>query len=50
MDILENEIIPKYYDKPEEWTKMMKAAMTDVFRAFESGRMVNEYYLKMYDC
>ncbi|WP_298694036.1 alpha-glucan family phosphorylase [uncultured Sulfuricurvum sp.] len=50
MDILENEIIPMYYDKPEQWTQMMKTAMRDVIPAFDSGRMVHEYYTKMYGC
>ncbi len=49
MDILEFEIIPMYYDKPEEWTQLMRTAMFDVIPAFDSGRMANEYYLKMYD-
>ena len=49
MDILENEIIPMYYDHPEQWTQMMKAAMSDVIPAFDSGRMVHEYYTKMYN-
>ena len=49
MDIIENEIIPMYYDKPEQWTQMMKAAMSDVTPAFDSGRMADEYYIKMYD-
>lgn len=49
MDILENEIIPMYYDNPEKWTQMMRTAMEDVIRAFDSGRMANEYYLKMYN-
>lgn len=49
MDILENEIIPMYYNKPEQWTQMMKTAMSDVIPAFDSGRMANEYYLKMYN-
>lgn len=49
MDILENEIIPMYYDKPEHWTQIMKTAMFDVIPTFDSGRMVNEYYTKMYD-
>ncbi|WP_309499835.1 alpha-glucan family phosphorylase [Sulfurovum sp.] len=49
MDILENEIIPMYYQKPELWTQMMKAAMSDVIPTFDSGRLANEYYLKMYD-
>jgi starch phosphorylase len=49
MDILENEIIPMYYDNPEQWTQIMKTAMFDVIPTFDSGRMVNEYYSKMYD-
>ncbi len=49
MDILENEIVPMYYDKPENWTQIMKMAMFDVIPTFDSGRMVNEYYVKMYD-
>jgi len=49
MDILENEIIPTYYDNPEKWTQMMRTAMEDTIRAFDSGRMVHEYYSKMYN-
>jgi len=49
MDLLENVIIPMYYDKPEQWTQIMKTAMSDVIPAFDSGRMVYEYYTKMYD-
>jgi starch phosphorylase len=49
MDMLENEIIPMYYDKPEQWTQIMKKAMEDVIPAFDSGRMAHEYYVKMYD-
>jgi len=49
MNILENEIIPMYYDKPEQWTQIMKTAMLDVIPAFDSGRMVHEYYVKMYN-
>lgn len=49
MDILEDDIIPIYYDKPELWTQIMKTAMFDVIPYFDSGRMANEYYIKMYD-
>lgn len=48
MDILENKIIPMYYDKPDEWIQMMKNAMTDIIPTFDSGRMADEYYMKMY--
>lgn len=49
MDILENKIIPLYYNEPKEWIKIVKNAMSDVIPAFDSGRMVHEYYIKMYD-
>jgi starch phosphorylase len=49
MDMLENEIIPMYYEKQEHWTQIMKNAMSEVIPAFDSGRMVNEYYIKMYN-
>ncbi|QOY51806.1 alpha-glucan family phosphorylase [Candidatus Sulfurimonas baltica] len=49
MDILENKIIPTYYDEPAKWVEIMKSAMTDVEFQFNSGRMVAEYYLNMYD-
>ena len=49
MDILENEIIPMYYDHPEQWTQIVKTAMSDVIPAFDSGRMVHEYYVQMYN-
>ncbi len=43
-NILENEILPLYYDHPEKWFKMMKRNMIDVVKGFESGRMAHEYY------
>ncbi len=49
MDILENEIIPTYYDHPQQWTQIMRNAMNDVVPAFDSGRMAHEYYVRMYD-
>ncbi len=49
MDILENEIIPTYYGRSEQWTQIMRNAMNDVLPTFDSGRMAHEYYLKMYD-
>lgn len=49
MDILEDTIIPIYYDKPEEWVKIMKNAMKEIVPEFDSGRMANEYYVEMFD-
>ncbi len=49
LDIIENKIIPIYYDEPQKWTDIVKNAMSDVIPAFDSGRMAHEYYVKMYD-
>ncbi len=48
MDLLENEIIPMYYEDPANWTKMMKAGMQDVVPFFDSCRMATEYYERLY--
>lgn len=44
MDILENEVLPLYYDKPQQWFKIVKQSMKDVMPYFDSGRMADEYY------
>jgi starch phosphorylase len=48
LDLLENEIIPMYYEQPEKWLKLMKTSMTDVLPQFDSGRMADEYYKILY--
>jgi starch phosphorylase len=48
LDLLENEIIPMYYEQPEKWLKLMKTSMTDVLPQFDSGRMADEYYKNLY--
>lgn len=48
LDLLENEIIPMYYKSPAKWLKIMKAGMNDVLPYFDSSRMAQEYYEKMY--
>jgi starch phosphorylase len=48
MDILEQEIIPTYYDSPAKWLKIVKQSMRDVLPFFDSGRMAEEYYEKLY--
>ena len=49
LTLLEKEVIPTYYDSPEKWNKIVKKAMKDVSPFFESGRMAQEYYDKMYN-
>ncbi len=47
-DLLEKEVLPCYYNKPEEWNKVVDKSMTDVNAYFGSDRMADEYYTKLY--
>jgi len=49
MDILQNTILPIYYDKPKKWIKIMKNAMSEIEVEFDSSRMADEYYEKMFN-
>jgi starch phosphorylase len=49
MDIIEEKLIPMYYDRPKEWVGVMKRSMEDIMPAFDSGRMAYEYYVNMYN-
>ena len=49
MDILENNIIPIYYDKPKKWVKIMKNAMSEIEIEFDSGKMARNYYELMFN-
>ena len=46
--ILENEILPLYYDDHETWRQVVKNGMRDVQFQFDSNRMANEYYEILY--
>ncbi|HTF18189.1 MAG TPA: alpha-glucan family phosphorylase [Chryseolinea sp.] len=48
INTLENEIIPLYYKKPGDWLNIVKQGMHDVVPMFDSSRMANEYYEKLY--
>ncbi len=47
-EILENEILPTYYDHPEQWRKIQYNSMNDVKDQFNSDRMADEYYRILY--
>jgi len=47
-ELLEKEIIPMYYKSPDKWVTMMKSGMHDVLPYFDSSRMAQEYYDKLY--
>lgn len=48
-NLLENEIIPLYYDYPERWMQIVKNAMQDIIPLFNSNRMADEYYRLLYN-
>jgi starch phosphorylase len=47
-EMLEKEVIPTYYDKPEKWQEIVFKGMDDVIPEFTSARMADEYYKKMF--
>jgi starch phosphorylase len=52
-DILENDIIPVFYDRghdglPRRWVSMMKSSMHRLCPMFNSHRMVSEYWDRFY--
>ncbi len=48
LDMLENTIIPMYYENQSQWVDIMKSSMRDVLPFFDAGRMADEYYEKLY--
>ena len=49
-NILESKVLPLYYDNKDAWLDRVFNAMEDVSPAFNSDRMADEYYTKMYNC
>ena len=49
MDKLENVILPMYYNDKKQWVEIMKYAINDVMRQFDSSRMADQYYNLMYN-
>lgn len=47
--ILENEIIPMYYNQPKKWYEKVMKSMSQVVPFFDSDRMAHDYYEKMYN-
>lgn len=48
MDVLEQLVLPMYYQEHTKWLGIVKNAAAAVEPAFESGRMADEYYREMY--
>jgi starch phosphorylase len=47
-EILENDILPLYYNDFDTWRQVVKNGMRDVEFTFDSNRMVEEYYDILY--
>jgi starch phosphorylase len=47
-DMLQNEILPLYYEKYDTWRQIAKNGMRDVRYQFDAGRMAHEYYELLY--
>jgi starch phosphorylase len=47
--MLEEEILPLYYDNSDEWWDLVETSMKQIVPYFDSARMVDEYYAKMYN-
>lgn len=48
-EILENQILPLYYENYETWRQIVKNGMKDVRYQFDSNRMADEYYKLLYN-
>lgn len=48
LDTLEQEILPLYYQEPEQWLTIVKNGMRDILPLFDSDRLAREYYEKLY--
>jgi len=48
MDVLENIMLPMYYNDPAKWLSILRQGATDIVPLFESGRLADEYYQLMY--
>jgi starch phosphorylase len=47
-EILEQQILPLYYEDQDTWRQIRKNGMRDVRVQFDSNRMAHEYYEKLY--
>jgi glycogen phosphorylase len=47
--IIEEEVIPTYYNDQGKWSEMIRKSMDGIFPFFNSDRMADEYYKKLYN-
>ena len=47
--LLEDQILPMYYDRPADWQALVLRSMNDVNAYFGANRMAQEYYEQVYN-
>ncbi len=47
-DILENKVIPTYYDNPKKWQDIVFKAIDDVIPEFSANTLADKYYKELY--
>ncbi|RRJ64077.1 alpha-glucan family phosphorylase [Paenibacillus oralis] len=47
-DTLLNRVLPAYYGDRSQWVRMMRRSIETIQQSFATGRMLEEYYRKMY--
>lgn len=48
LDVLEQNIVPLYYQRPDEWQEYMRRARNLILKNFSTTRMLREYIKKLY--
>jgi len=48
LDVLEHNIVPMFFDNPDEWEKLMHNARNMVLNKFSATRMIKEYIEQLY--
>ncbi|GJM75714.1 hypothetical protein HMSSN036_79300 [Paenibacillus macerans] len=47
-DTLLNRVLPAYYGDRTQWVRIMQRSIETIRQSFSTGRMLEEYYRKMY--
>jgi starch phosphorylase len=45
---LNDQVLPTYYDRPDEWSRIVLNSMNDVVPYFDADRLADDYYTKIY--
>lgn len=48
LELLDTLILSMYYDRPEEWFRMVQTAWSEIVPAFGSDRLADQYYTDLY--